>query len=167
MGAVGGGTNAGRLCGAQLNNSCYPPSMHRRTFLSTLAALASAPALPARATATATADQFARAKMLARCHDTASPQMLARLMQLDDATARGLFNMLRDHNVIGLGADGMTRAIAPLNGHCITNEALRIRRFAEAAFKLHKRLKDVTDRLTKPDEDPNVPDTDAPAPDAT
>ena len=76
--------------------------MKRRTFLTALLALVAAPALPARAAApvsVAATKHFATAKMLARCHDRASPEMFMRLMKLDAETAQGVFRLLQNQNV--------------------------------------------------------------------
>lgn len=38
---------------------------------------------------------FAKTKLLARCHNRASPEMFARLMKLDQLTAKGVYAMLK------------------------------------------------------------------------
>ncbi len=118
--------------------------MKRRTFISTLAALAATPALPATAAAAPTThitQHFAKAKLLARCHDRASPEMFARLMKLDETTAKGVYAMLKDRNVIASGMDGVTRALNPLNTHCVPNEALKARDVAQISSDVSKRLR--------------------------
>ena len=119
--------------------------MQRRTFIQTLTALMATPALPtvaATAAPSATITQhFARAKLLARCHDRASPEMFARLMKLDQDTARGVYRMLRSENVIAKGADGIARAVNPLNTHCVPNEAVRARDLAKITSDLTRDLR--------------------------
>ena len=119
--------------------------MKRRTFISTLAALAASPALPAPATASTNhiTQHFAKAKLLARCHDRASPEMFARLMKLDETTAKGVYTMLKDRNVIASGIDGVTRALNPLNTQCVPNEALKARDFAKTSSDVSKRLREM------------------------
>lgn len=122
--------------------------MKRRTFLSTLTALIAAPALPVAAAPTQLTQHFARAKLLARCHDRASPEMFARLMKLDADTAEGVYRMLKERSVIEAGADGITRALNPLNSNCIPNEARKARDFAQISSDVLKRLKQqMQDRL--------------------
>ncbi|MDG1470754.1 MAG: hypothetical protein P8Q26_04235 [Ascidiaceihabitans sp.] len=89
---------------------------------------------------------FAKAKLLARCHDRASPEMFMRLMKLDGDTARGGFNLLQDKGVIGNGIDGITRAINPLNTHCVPNEAVRATDLAKMASDIAKRVRDMAKR---------------------
>ena len=135
--------------------------MKRRTFISTLAALAATPALPVTATAAPTTQitqHFARAKLLARCHDRASPEMFARLMKLDDQTAKGVYTMLKDRNVIANGIDGITRALNPLNTHCVPNEALKARDFAKISSDVSKRLREMAKKRI---EDLSEPQLDA------
>ena len=116
--------------------------MQRRTFIQTLTALVATPALPVAAAPSAQITQhFARAKLLARCHDRASPEMFARLMKLDGDTARGVYDMLADRRVIARGADGIARAINPLNTHCVPNEAVRARDLAQMTSDLTKELR--------------------------
>lgn len=116
--------------------------MKRRTFMQTLTALFAAPALPVAAAPSATLTQhFARAKLLARCHDRASPEMFARLMKLEPETAKGVFNLLRERGVIAHGTDGIVRAINPLNTHCVPNEAVRARDLAKITSDLTKNLR--------------------------
>ena len=120
--------------------------MKRRTFVTTLAALAATPALPATGTAASTThitQHFAKAKLLARCHDRASPEMFARLMKLDETTAKGVYTMLKDRNVIASGIDGVTRALNPLNTQCVPNEALKARDFAKISSDVSKRLREM------------------------
>jgi hypothetical protein len=119
--------------------------MKRRTFLSTLTAALAAPALPLPAAAPAThiTQHFAKAKLLARCHDRASPEMFARLMQLDSQTAQGVFDLLKDRSVISKGLDGIMRAMNPLNTHCVPNEAIRARGFAQMSSDMGTRLKEM------------------------
>ena len=131
--------------------------MKRRTFISTLAALAASPALPATATtapATQITQHFAKAKLLARCHDRASPEMFARLMKLDEQTAKGVYAMLKDKNVIASGIDGVARALNPLNTQCVPNEALKARDFAKISSDVSKRLREMAkkrlDELSEP-----------------
>ena len=131
--------------------------MKRRTFISTLAALAASPALPATtlaAPSTHLTQHFAKAKLLARCHDRASPEMFARLMKLDQDTAKGVYAMLKDKNVIASGIDGVTRALNPLNTQCVPNEALKARDFAKISSDVSKRLRDMAkkrlDDLSEP-----------------
>lgn len=135
-------------------------TMKRRTFLQTLTALVAAPALPATAVAapsTAITQHFAHAKLLARCHDRASPEMFARLMKLEPDAAQGVFDLLRARGVIGNGADGIARAVNPLNTHCVPNEALRARDLAKMTSDLAKdlraRLKKKTAALREAQED--------------
>lgn len=125
--------------------------MKRRTFLSTLTAAIAAPSLPLSATApTAHITQhFAKAKLLARCHDRASPEMFARLMKLDSQTAQGVFDLLKDRSVISKGIDGFTRAMNPLNTHCVPNEALRARDFAQISSDVGKRLQKMAKKRIK------------------
>lgn len=126
------------------------PTMKRRTFLSTLSAALAAPALPLSAAMPTTqiTEHFARAKLLARCHDRASPEMFARLMKLDQQTAQGVFDMLKDRSVIARGMDGITRAMNPLNTHCVPNEAIRARGFAQMSSDVRTRLKELAkDRI--------------------
>jgi hypothetical protein len=120
-------------------------------------------AKPTAATATLT-QHFAKAKLLARCHDRASPEMFARLMKLDGETANGVFNLLKEKNVIGSGVDGITRAINPLNTHCVPNEAVRARDMAKMTSDIAKRVREMAKkRLEKIEEelaeDSNEPDT--------
>ncbi len=122
--------------------------MKRRTFLSTLTAAIAAPSFPMSAAAPAghITQHFAKAKLLARCHDRASPEMFARLMKLDSQTAQGVFDLLKDRSVIGKGLDGITRAMNPLNTHCVPNEAIRARDFAQMSSDVGKRLQEMTKR---------------------
>ena len=122
--------------------------MKRRTFLSTLTAAIAAPSLPMSATASAgqMTQHFAKAKLLARCHDRASPEMFERLMKLDSQTAQGVFDLLKDRSVIGKGLDGITRAMNPLNTHCVPNEAIRARDFAQMSSDVGKRLQEMAKR---------------------
>jgi hypothetical protein len=135
--------------------------MKRRTFISTLAALAATPALPATTLGAQThiTQHFARAKLLARCHDRASPEMFARLMKLDQDTAKGVYTMLKDKNVIAGGLDGIARAINPLNTHCVPNEALRARDFAKVASDVSTRLRDMAKKRVEQMTEPPAPDT--------
>lgn len=108
--------------------------MKRRTFTLGLGALFAAPALPAAAVLAPAAQltqHFARAKLLARCHGSASPAMLGRLMKLDSRTAKGVFDLLHDRGVIAHGLDGIARAVTPLNTHCVPSEAIRARDLAQ------------------------------------
>ncbi|MEP3785399.1 hypothetical protein [Ascidiaceihabitans sp.] len=114
--------------------------MKRRTFLTTLTALAAAPALPTAAASSVSAKHLATAKLLARCHDRASPEMLKRLMQLDTQTATNIYQALQNQNIVTSGLDGIARATNPLNSHCITNEATAARRLLESSFDLKNRL---------------------------
>ena len=135
--------------------------MDRRTFLSSLSALLAVPFLPATATATAApaslTPHFATAKMLARCHDRASPEMLARLMRLDGDTANGLYRLLIDRQVITPGAQGVAHAINPLNRHCVTNEVRHAR-------SLIDKVKGLKDRFQRMSEHRNRVQTDAQSP---
>jgi hypothetical protein len=115
--------------------------MKRRTFLSTLTALIAAPALPVSAASPQITQHFARAKLLARCHDRASPEMLARLMKLDADTAQGVYTMLKERSVIEAGTDGISRALNPLNTNCVPNEARKARDLAQVSSDVLKRLK--------------------------
>lgn len=117
--------------------------MKRRTFLSTITALIAAPALPAGAVGAnaGVAQHFVRAKLLARCHDRASPEMFARLMRLDNETAQGVYTMLKERSVITSGSDGITRALNPLNTNCVPNEARKARDFARMSSELRKKLR--------------------------
>ena len=135
--------------------------MKRRTFISTLAALAATPALPATTLGAQThiTQHFARAKLLARCHDRASPEMFARLMKLDQDTAKGVYTMLKDKNVIAGGLDGIARAINPLNTHCVPNEALRARDFAKVASDVSTRLRKMAKERLEQIAEPPAPDT--------
>lgn len=105
--------------------------MKRRSFLASLGALISAPALPLPLSAaptvpSAAAAQFATAKLLARAHNRCSPAMLQRLMQVDPAVAAELNGMLVRRGVISAAAaDGASMALDPLNTHCVPKEALR------------------------------------------
>ena len=131
--------------------------MKRRTFISTLAALAATPALPATAAAapaTQITQHFAKAKLLARCHDRASPEMFARLMKLDQTTAKGVYTMLKDRNVIASGLDGISRAINPLNTHCVPNEALKARDFAKITSDVSTRLREMAKKRMQELNDP-------------
>ena len=144
--------------------------MKRRTFISTLTALIAAPALPAGAAAPSSAitQHFARAKLLARCHDRASPEMFARLMKLDQNTAQGVYAMLKDRAVIERGADGITRALNPLNTNCVPNEARKAREFAKISSDISRKLREMAQRrrdalLEDMDEPPHEPtDSDTP-----
>ncbi|MFK7838241.1 MAG: hypothetical protein AB8B60_18685 [Sulfitobacter sp.] len=132
--------------------------MKRRTFVSMLTALVATPALPVSATIAAPAGKltqhFAKAKLLARCHDRASPEMFERLMKLDSQTAQGLFDMLKDRSVIAKGADGVTRAMNPLNTHCVPNEAIRARDYAKLSSEMGQRLRNMAKKhLQTADED--------------
>jgi hypothetical protein len=126
--------------------------MNRRTFTASIAALFAAPAMPMASVAMPTAvsatitQHFARAKLLARCHDRASPEMFMRLMKLDGETANGLFNLLKDKNVIGHGVDGIARAINPLNTHCVPNEAVKARDLAKMTTDIAKRVREMAKR---------------------
>lgn len=127
--------------------------MERRSFTFGLGALFAAPALPIAAAAPMSAaitEKFATAKLLARCHDRASPEMLKRLMRLDDETANGLFRLLKDRQVVAPSLDGITRAVNPLNGNCVPTEALRSREFAQAAVDLKSKLRDIAKRRLDP-----------------
>ena len=139
--------------------------MQRRTFIQTLSALIATPALPASAPMAAPAthitQHFAKAKLLARCHDRASPEMFARLMKLDTDTAQGVYRMLKDRSVIANGADGIARALNPLNTHCVPNEAVRARDLAKVTSDLTKRLRDMAKRRLEAQESQE----DEPAPD--
>jgi hypothetical protein len=127
--------------------------MKRRTFVSTLAALVATPALPTPTALAVPADHiskhFAKAKLLARCHDRASPEMFVRLMKLDSKTAESLFNLLKERSVIAPGIDGIARAINPLNTHCVPNEAIRARDLAQITRDLTTRLQETTRRRLK------------------
>lgn len=114
--------------------------MKRRTFLTTLTAIVASPALPTAAASTVSAKHLATAKMLARCHDRASPEMLKRLMQLDTQTATNIYQALQNQNIVATGLDGIARAASPLNTHCVTNEATAARRLLESSFDLKNRL---------------------------
>jgi hypothetical protein len=131
--------------------------MKRRTFLTALSALVAAPALPARAAApvsVAATKHFATAKMLAQCHDRASPEMFMRLMKLDAETAQGVFRLLQNQNVIAKGFDGVARAVSPLNTHCIPNEAVRARTLMQGTVDLKKRLQKFAKRKWDEMDDP-------------
>lgn len=107
-----------------------------------------APALPFPAAVPAThiTEHFAKAKLLARCHDRASPEMFARLMKLDPQTAQGVFDLLKERSVISKGIDGITHAMNPLNTHCVPNEAIRARGFAQMSSDMGSRLKEMAKR---------------------
>lgn len=129
--------------------------MKRRTFTLGLGALFAAPAMPAAAIGASPAApltaHMTRAKLLARCHGSASPAMLGRLMKLDGATAQGVFEMLQDQGVIARGLDGIARAVTPLNTHCIPTEAVRARDIAQQSTDARSRLKKVWDHLANDD----------------
>ena len=142
--------------------------MKRGTFLASISALFATPAMPVAATAVpaSVTQHFATAKLLARCHDRASPEMFARLMKLDTDTAKGVFNLLQDKGVIGNGIDGITRAMNPLNTHCVPNEAVRARDMAQMSSDIARKLREMAKRRlekmqdAQPDDEPEAPEPD-------
>lgn len=135
--------------------------MKRRSFTLGVAALFATPALPLAIRpgySAAISDKFGTAKLLARCHDKASPEMLQRLMRVDSETAHGLFSMLQEHRVVSTGLDGIARAVNPLNTHCVPNEAIRARDLAQSVLDVKDQLRELVERRKPTLLDPDHPD---------
>ena len=133
--------------------------MKRRTFTLGLGALFAAPLMPAPAVAavpTAVTEKFAAAKLLARCHDRASPEMLGRLMRVDGETARGLFKLLQDRGVLQNGLDGVARAANPLNTHCVPNEAIRARNLAQQVAQTREKVRNIWNKVQEHTAEPET-----------
>ena len=132
--------------------------MNRRSFTASLAALFAVPALPAGASLVPAAapqtavSHYTTAKLLARAHNRCSPAMLQRLLRVDSAIATELNAMLLKRGVISAaGAQGVSMATAPLNTHCITNEAMRASNVAQKLKDAKEKLDQLSDALETPE----------------
>lgn len=135
--------------------------MNRRQFTAALGALFAAPALPSMATAAASSPQNLKiATLLARSHNRCSPEMLARLMRLDTATAKGLHSTLLRQGVILSAPVGPSMAAHPTNTNCITNEAFRPSNMLQKLAKLKERADD----FLSDDGAPEVAEAETPSP---
>ncbi len=132
--------------------------MKRRTFTLGFGALFAVPALPSTALGPLPianlTQHLSRAKLLARCHGSASPAMLGRLMKLDTDTAAHLFDLLQERGIVARGVDGIARAATPLNSHCITTEAVRARNLAHKVARAKCDAREFLKQLSK-----TAPDT--------
>ena len=100
------------------------------------------------------ASHYATAKLLARAHNRCSPAMLQRLLRVDSAIATELNGMLLKRGVIStVGAQGVSMATAPLNTHCMTNEASRALNFVQKIKEARPKLDRGSEALV-PSEEP-------------
>lgn len=125
--------------------------MNRREFTTSLGAIAAAPALPAFAIAQNTtqiaAAHFANAKLIARAHNACSPQMLSRLLRLDNSTAHSLQSMLFEKGVV-THANGLAMATNPLNTNCIPIEALKPKNLARSVVDARAKSSRLREKAT-------------------
>ena len=123
--------------------------MKRRTFISTLAALAATPALPAASLAApgpVAAQHFALAKLLARAHNHCTRDMLARHLKVSPEMATKVQALLLERGVITPPVAGVSMAINPMNTNCIPNEALKPTNVVQKAADVRARVKDLMER---------------------
>ena len=123
--------------------------MKRRTFLSTLAAAAATPALPAvtlAAPSTAATQHFALAKLLARAHNHCTRDMLARHLKVSPEMAREVQHLLLQRGVITPPVAGVSMATNPMNTNCIPNEALKPTNIAQKAADVRAKVKELMEK---------------------
>ena len=104
--------------------------MKRRSFLQSLAAAATLPALPFKAlasaapTAAALDQPYLWATFVSRVHNNCSPAKLQRLLKMDEGTAKAVYSELIKNNVITPpNAYGFSQAVNPYPQATMLNNA--------------------------------------------
>ena len=118
--------------------------MIRRTFLTALATLTAAPALPAGALSNpAAAKHLPLATLLARSHNHCTTDMLQRHLKIPADMAAQVHDLLLHRNIITQPVNGISMATAPTNTHCVPKQALKPSNFIRKAKDLRSRLRDL------------------------
>ena len=121
--------------------------MKRRTFLTALATLTAAPALPAGALNPA-AKHLPVATLLARSHNHCTPDMLRRHLKVSAEMANQVQALLYSRGIITAPVGGVSMATAPTNTHCIPKQALKPSNLIRKAADFRQRLRDLFEEST-------------------
>lgn len=116
--------------------------MKRRTFLTALATLTAAPALPASALSPAT-KHLPLATLLARSHNHCTRDMLQRHLKIPADMAAQVHDLLLHQNIITRPVGGISMATAPTNTHCVPKQALKPSNLIRKATDLRSRLREL------------------------
>lgn len=123
--------------------------MKRRTFLTALATLTAAPALPASALSPAAVKHLPLASLLARSHNHCTRDMLQRHLKIPPDMAAQVHDLLLRQNIITRPVNGISMATAPTNTHCVPKQALKPSNLIRRANDLRSRLRDLLEDDTR------------------